>query len=119
MFTGDRSGDWVFGTLHRFGFASSPDSQRRDDGLTLQDAYITAALRCAPPANKPLREELATCQPYFLRELELLTNLKVVVALGKIGFDAFLATFPHRGAGPAVAPPEIRPYIGTRPGRRR
>ena len=108
MFTGDRSGDWVFGTLHRFGFASNPDSQRRDDGLTLQDTYITAALRCAPPANKPLREELAACQPYFLRELELLTNLKVVVALGKIGFDAFLATFPHRG----LALPSPRPKFG-------
>ena len=62
MFTGDRSGDWVFGTLHRFGFASSPDSQRIDDGMILNDAYITAALRCAPPANKPLREELTNCQ---------------------------------------------------------
>ena len=97
MFTGDRSGDWVFGTLHRFGFASSPDSQHRDDGLTLYDAYITAALRCAPPANKPSREELANCQPYLLQELELLSNLKVVVALGKIGFDAYLGTFPQRG----------------------
>ena len=108
MFTGDRSGDWVFGTLHRFGFASSPDSQQRDDGLVLKDAYITAALRCAPPANKPTREELAACQPYFLRELELLTNLKVVVALGKIGFDAFLGTFPPR----RLTLPSPRPKFG-------
>jgi uracil-DNA glycosylase family 4 len=97
MFTGDRSGDWVFGTLHRFGFASSPDSRHRDDGLELKDAYITAALHCAPPANKPLREEMANCQPYLLQELELLTQVRVVVALGKIAFDTYLGTFPARG----------------------
>ena len=97
MFTGDRSGDWVFGTLHRFGFASSPDSQRRDDGMFLTDAYITAALRCAPPANKPLKEELANCQPYLLEEMELLSQVRVVVALGKIGWDTYLGTFSPRG----------------------
>ena len=97
MFTGDRSGDWVYGTLYKFGFSSSPDSQRRDDGLVLTDAYITAALRCAPPANKPLREERLECLPYLVRELELLTNISVVVALGKIAFDTFLTTLPPRG----------------------
>lgn len=97
MFTGDRSGDWVFGTLHRFGFASSPDSQHRDDGLVLKDAYITAALHCAPPANKPLREEIAHCQPFLLQELELLSKVQVVVALGKLAFDTYLGTFPARG----------------------
>jgi uracil-DNA glycosylase family 4 len=91
MFTGDRSGDWVFGTLHKFGFASSPDAQRRDDGMVLRDAYITASLRCAPPANKPLKEELANCQPYLIRELELLVNVRVIIALGKIAFDTYLA----------------------------
>ena len=91
MFTGDRSGDWVYGTLYKFGFSSSPDSHRRDDGLVLTDAYITAALRCAPPANKPLREERLECLPYLVRELELSDqHVSVVVALGKIAFDTFL-----------------------------
>jgi uracil-DNA glycosylase family 4 len=97
MFTGDRSGDWVFGTLHRFGFASSPESLRIDDGMTLHGAYITAALRCAPPGNKPLREELSNCRSYLLTELHLLRQVKVVVALGKIGFDAYLGTLTPRG----------------------
>ena len=92
MFTGDRSGDWVYGTLHKFGFANQPTSLNREDGLALEDAYITAALRCAPPANKPLREELLVCRPYLLQELRLLKRLRVVVALGKIAFDAYLAT---------------------------
>ncbi len=96
MFTGDRSGDWVIGTLHKFGFASSPISNHRDDGLTLKDAYITAALRCAPPANKPLREERANCLPYLLAELDLLTQVRVVVALGRIAFDTYLATCAAR-----------------------
>ena len=108
MFTGDRSGDWVFGTLHRFGFASSPDSQSIDDGMTLSDAYITAALRCAPPANKPLPEELANCQTYLLAELDLLRRVRVVVALGKIGFDAYLGTMTPRG----LELPSPRPEFG-------
>jgi uracil-DNA glycosylase family 4 len=108
MFTGDRSGDWVFGTLHKFGFASSPDSQRRDDGLALQDAYITAALRCAPPGNKPLPVELLNCQPYLLRELEMLDRVQVVVALGKIAFDAYLRTCALAG----LAVPAPRPQFG-------
>ena len=108
MFTGDRSGDWVFATLHRFGYASSPDSQRRDDGMFLTDAYITAALRCAPPANKPLKEELANCQPYLLEELELLRQVTVVVALGKIGWDTYLGTFSPRG----LKLPSPRPKFG-------
>ena len=91
MFTGDRSADWLYGTLYKFGFANQPTSVHRDDGLALEDAYITAALRCAPPANKPLREEILACRPYLLEELELLKRLRVVVALGKIGFDAYLA----------------------------
>ncbi|HZA21946.1 MAG TPA: uracil-DNA glycosylase [Dehalococcoidia bacterium] len=108
MFTGDRSGDWVFGTLHRFGFASSPDSRHRDDGLVLKDAYITAALHCAPPANKPSREEMANCQPYLLQELELLSKVQVVVTLGKIAFDTYLGTFPARG----LQLPSPRPHFG-------
>ena len=92
MFTGDRSGDWLYGALHRFGFANQPSSVHRDDGLILRDVYITAALRCAPPANVPLREELLACRPYLVRELGLLNRLRIVVALGKIAFGAYLAT---------------------------
>ena len=91
MFTGDRSGDWLYGALHKFGFANQGTSKHRDDGLSLKDAYVTAALRCAPPSNKPLRDELLSCRPYLLAELASLTRLKVVVALGRIAFDAYLA----------------------------
>ena len=97
MFTGDRSGDWVFSALHRFGFASQPTSTHKGDGQALSGAYITAALRCAPPQNKPLREELANCQPFLLRELELLTEVKVVVALGRIAFNAYLRLLREQG----------------------
>ena len=97
MFTGDRSGDWVFGTLHKFGFASSPESRHRDDGLTLNGAYITAPLRCAPPANKPLPEELLNCRPYLLQELDLLKDVEVVVALGKIALRPICALGSSEG----------------------
>ena len=98
MFTGDSSGDWLYGTLHKFGFASQPTSRHRDDGMTVQDVYITAAIRCAPPANKPLRDELTACRPYLLRELSLLKRLLVIVALGKIAFDAYLTAWESGGA---------------------
>ena len=91
MFTGDSSGNWLFETLHKFGFATSPSSQSRDDGLMLKDAYVTAAVRCAPPANKPSTEEKTACRPYLLGELSLLTEVRVVVALGKIAFDSYLS----------------------------
>src|SRR5580704_2978392 len=90
MFTGDRSGDILYGVLYKTGFASQPGSASRDDGLTLRDIYITAAAHCAPPGNKPAPDELRNCRPYFERELELLKNLKVLVALGKIAFDTYL-----------------------------
>ena len=109
MFTGDRSGDWLYGSLHKFGFANQPTSLHRDDGLTLQDVYITAALRCAPPGNKPLREELLLCQPYLLRELRLLSRLRVVVPLGKIAFDAYLAARREMRIGSVPTP---RPRFG-------
>jgi uracil-DNA glycosylase family 4 len=108
VFTGDRSGDWVYGTLHKFGFASQPTSVHRDDGMALEDAYITAVVRCAPPSNKPLREELLACRPYLLRELGLLKRLQVVVVFGKIAFDAYLAACNSLGQ----ALPSPRPKFG-------
>ena len=111
MFTGDRSGDWLYGTLHKYGFANQATSLNRDDGLALQDAYITAVLRCAPPANKPLREELLTCRPYLLQELELLKELRVVVALGKIAFDAYLVAWRELSSGGQTLPTP-RPRFG-------
>jgi uracil-DNA glycosylase family 4 len=90
MFTGDRSGDWLFRALHAAGFASRPTSTGIGDGLRLRGAYITAALRCAPPANKPMPVELARCQPFLLEELTLLKGVRVVVPLGKIAWDAYL-----------------------------
>ena len=111
MFTGDRSGDWLYGTLHKFGFANQPTSLHRDDGLALHNLFITAALRCAPPKNKPLPLELITCRPYLLRELRLLKELRVVVALGKIAFDSYLATYREH-SGPCEAIPTPRPRFG-------
>lgn len=90
IFTGDRSGDWLYEALHRHGFASQPTSTHRGDGLALTDCYIAAAVRCAPPDNKPLPEEFDACRPYLIEELRLLTNLRVVIALGKIAFDQYL-----------------------------
>ncbi len=104
MFTGDRSGDILYSVLYKTGFASQPTSGSRDDGLVLRDAYITAAAHCAPPGNKPSPEELRNCRPYFERELELLTNLKVLVALGKIAFDTYLDVLKSRGVIRSRAP---------------
>lgn len=91
MFTGDRSGDFLFRALYEAGFASQPDSHDRGDGLQLRRCYITAALRCAPPANKPLPQELRNCQPYLESELEFLSKVRTVLALGRIGFDCYLS----------------------------
>ena len=98
MFTGDRSGDMLYGALYKTGYASQPSAASREDGLKLRDVYITAAARCAPPGNKPSPEELRNCRPYLERELELLTNVKVVVALGKIAFDCYLDVLKSHGA---------------------
>lgn len=96
-FTGDASGNFMYPVLHETGFASQPTATERNDGLRLKDLYITAAVRCAPPDNKPLPEELANCAPYLERELDGLKNLRVIVALGKIGFDAYLNFLKRRG----------------------
>ena len=89
-FTGDASGNFMYPVLYETGFASQPNATDRNDGLQLRDLYITAAVRCAPPQNKPLPQELAACSHFLDRELAGLENVKVVVALGKIGFDAYL-----------------------------
>ncbi len=99
MFTGDASGDWLYRALYRAGFANQPISRSRDDGLELRDAYVTASCRCAPPDNRPTREELANCRPYLVRELQLLERARVVVCLGQIAFDSALAALAELGAG--------------------
>ena len=89
MFTGDRSGDFLFAALHTCGFANQPNCTGRNDGLKLIDAYMTGACRCAPPDNKPLPEELNQCRSFLIREIELLKNIKIVVCLGRIALDAY------------------------------
>ncbi len=96
-FTGDRSGEFMYPILYKLGFASQPTATDRNDGLRLIDCYITAAVRCAPPDNKPLPSELANCAPYLDREFEILRDVKVVVALGKIAFDAYLNYLRRNG----------------------
>lgn len=109
MFTGDRSGDWLYGALYAAGFANKPTSEHRDDGLKLNDCYITAAVRCAPPANKPSRVEFTRCRPYLVRELALLRRRPaVVIALGKIAFDSYLAAYREHGG----MLPKPRPKFG-------
>ncbi len=93
MFTGDRSGEWLYRTLHKFGFASQPESVSRDDKMQLHDCYITATLHCAPPLNKPTPEETTNCRAFLLDEIELLKNVTVIVALGKIAHDAVYDSF--------------------------
>ncbi len=97
MFTGDSSGDFLYNVLHSTGFASQPTSKSRDDGLKLIDAYISAAVRCAPPDNKPTVEEIRNCRPYLERELALLKNVQVVVALGRLAFDVYLGILRDQG----------------------
>lgn len=99
LFTGDASGDFLWRALHAYGFASQPWGRSQDDGLALSESFVTAAVRCAPPANKPTAEEFSSCRPYLLRELRLLREAVVYVALGRIAFEALLATLPEIGLG--------------------
>src|ERR1700691_2346315 len=108
MFTGDRSGDWLFAALYRAGFASQPTSVSRDDGLALRDCWIAAAVRCAPPANKPTPAERDTCLPYAARELALLERARVIVCLGAFAWDAALRILVAIGGGR----PRPRPRFG-------
>jgi uracil-DNA glycosylase family 4 len=97
LFTGDRSGDWLFRALHRAGFANQPTSTHREDGLQLINAYICAAVRCAPPGNRPLPEEAETCLPFLVREMELLPEVRVIVALGQFAFEQTLKALRQQG----------------------
>jgi uracil-DNA glycosylase family 4 len=107
MFTGDASGDTLFPALHRYGFASSPSAVSRDDGLELRDCFITAAVRCAPPGNRPAREEIAACVPYLERELRLLHRARIYLALGRVAYDVLLRTLTELGCPPLEARPRF------------
>ena len=108
MFTGDRSGDFLYAALHRAGLASAPHAVSRDDGLELPGAFITAAARCAPPDNRPTADELARCAPFLDAELSLLGQVRVFLALGAVGWDAVLAHLARLGR----ASPRPRPRFG-------
>jgi uracil-DNA glycosylase family 4 len=108
IFTGDRSGDWLFAALWRAGLANQPSSVRLDDGLQLRGCYVTAAVRCAPPANRPLPAERDRCLPYLDRELKLLSGLRVIVCLGGFAWDAGLRAL----AGLGMTTPRPRPRFG-------
>ena len=114
MFTGDRSGEWLFNALFKFGFANQPNSLRRDDDFKLNDGYITATIRCAPPQNKPLPEEIENCRPYFLKELDLLKNIKVIVPLGQIAFAQTLKSLRLKGFDiPSLSFGHGKIYVGN------
>lgn len=108
MFTGDASGDFLFPALYRAGFASQPNAHDRNDGLVLKDCIITAAGRCAPPKNKPTPEQLRRCFPYLLEEFDALAHLRVMIALGSIGFDAILKILRER----EFSTDPVRPKFG-------
>ena len=106
VFTGDRSGDWLFAALHRAGYANQPRSEHRDDGLRLDDAWVAAVNRCPPPANRPTPQERDNCLPYLVRELELLEGVRAIVALGSFAWDGVLRAL--RGLGHEAPRPKPR-----------
>ena len=108
VFTGDRSGDWLFAAMYRAGYANQPESVALDDGLRLDDAYVVAAVRCAPPDNKPTRDERDTCLPFFRRELALLDRVRVIVTLGAFAYEALWGALRADG----VELPRPRPKFG-------
>ena len=108
MFTGDRSGDWLYGALHSAGFSNQHNSDHRGDGLRLTNCYITAAVHCAPPDNKPTLGEFNRCRPYLIEELKWFQQLRVVIVLGKIAFDSFLRAYQANGG----VVPKPRPRFG-------
>ena len=118
VFTGDRSGDWLFASMYRTGFANQPTSVARGDGLELKDAWVAAAVRCAPPANKPLPSERDNCLPYAAEELRLLGNVRVILCLGAFGWDAAcrllgLRPKPRFGHGAEHPLPDGRTLLAT------
>jgi uracil-DNA glycosylase family 4 len=117
VFTGDRSGDFLFAALHRAGLASQPTSTHRGDGLELRDAYVAAAVRCAPPDNRPSPDERARCAPYLYREIALLARLRVIVALGAYAWDAWLRVVEAGGAPLPRPLPRFGHGADTRAGR--
>ena len=116
VFTGDGSGDFLMRAMHAAGFANITTSQRADDGLALTDAYILSAVRCAPPDNKPTPNEIAACHPHLVAEVAALPNVKVIVALGKIGFDATWRLLAARGILMKPRPPFGHGRIYPTPG---
>ena len=116
VFTGDESGEFLWRALHAQGLSDRPVSRRADDGLRLIDTRVAAAVRCAPPANKPTPDEQQTCRPYLVREIELLTELRVVVALGAIGWDAALKALAALGHGTPTPKPRFGHAAETRIG---
>jgi uracil-DNA glycosylase family 4 len=118
IFTGDRSGDFLFASLFRTGYSNQPASTHREDGLQLHDCFITAAVKCAPPQNKPTPTERDTCRPYLERELAALSNVRVIVTLGQFGWDAITAHYglrpkPRFGHGAEVELPDGRRLLGS------
>ena len=117
IFTGDRSGDWLFRALYRAGFANQPDSVNRNDGLRLSDCYVAAAVRCAPPSNKPTVDERDNCLPYLQRELTVLRNVEVIVALGSFAWDCSLKVLKKSGVQPVGPRPRFTHLAESRVGR--